>query len=106
MLFSYFDTKDGTVLAEVLTQTQTNNDESVSLFTEEEIAQIKEISREANEETFKETTADAQFNFSLNVEALKDSFSIMGRGMLGIFGVTVTIVLVVAVMNKLLSGKK
>ncbi len=106
MFFSYFDTNEGNVIAELLTETQTNAEEKTSLFTEEEAAEIKELSREANEEIYKETTTDAEFNFNLNVDALKDSFSIMGRGMLGIFGVTITIVLVVAVMNKLLSGTK
>ena len=99
MLFSYYDTNDGNVIAEVFTQAEA---EDGSIFTEEEIAEIKEISREANEEIYKET----KFDFHTDFEALKDSFSIMGRGMLGIFGVTITIVIVVAIMNKLLSGKK
>jgi hypothetical protein len=103
MLFSYYDTNDGNVIAEVFTQAEA---EDGSIFTEEEIAEIKEISREANEEIYKETTTEAKFDFHTDFEALKDSFSIMGRGMLGIFGVTITIVIVVAIMNKLLSGKK
>lgn len=108
MLFSYYDEKDGNVIAELYTETEAEEiaSEGTSIFTEEEAAEIKELSREASEEIYKETSTDAEFNFDLNVDALMGSFSIMGRGMLGIFGVTIMIVLVVAVMNKLLSGKK
>ena len=107
MLFSYFDTQEGTtVVAEALLNTETNKDETTSLFTEEEIAEIKEIALEANEKTQGTSAEEAKFDFALDVEALKASFPIMGKGMLGIFGVTVMIVLVVAIMNKLLSEKK
>lgn len=100
MLFSYYDTKDNNILDMV------EKEESASLFTEEEAAEIKELSREANEEVYKETTAEAEFDFDFDVDALMNSFPIMGKGMLGIFGVTIMIVLVVAVMNKLLASKK
>lgn len=110
MLFGYYDEKDGNVIAELYTETETEAEatasEGASLFTEEEVAEIKELSREASEEIYKETSTDAEFNFDFNVDALMSSFSIMGKGMLGIFGVTIMIVLVVAVMNKLLSAKK
>ncbi|MBQ8524849.1 MAG: hypothetical protein IJ457_09525 [Clostridia bacterium] len=45
-------------------------------------------------------------NFNFSVDNLMNSLPIMGKGMLGIFAVTVVIILVVTVLNKVTSGKK
>lgn len=45
-------------------------------------------------------------NFNFSVDNLMNSLPIMGKGMLGIFAVTIVIILVVTVLNKVTSGKK
>ena len=42
----------------------------------------------------------------MNFESLKDTLPIMGKGMLGIFTVTLVIIATIWLLNKLTSGKK
>lgn len=45
-------------------------------------------------------------NINFSVDNLVNSLPIMGKGMVGIFAVTIVIILVVTVLNKVTAGKK
>jgi hypothetical protein len=45
-------------------------------------------------------------NFNFSIENLMNALPIMGKGMVGIFAVTIVIILVVAALNAVTSPKK
>ena len=45
-------------------------------------------------------------NFEFSIDKFMNSLPIMGKGMLGIFVVTLVIILVVSALNAITSGKK
>lgn len=58
-----------------------------------------------NEIAIKIGTAIMQFIYSIDTAALLNALSIVGVGMLGIFTVTLVIILVVTLLDKLFSKK-
>ena len=43
---------------------------------------------------------------NLNIDAFLNSLPMMGKGMLGIFAVTIDIILMIALLNKVTAAKK
>ncbi len=71
-----------------------------TVYLSEEGTELSTLLQTTEQETEEVTEADNRLNFQWNVDGMLDTLPMMGKGMLGIFLVTLLIVASVAILNK------